>query len=64
MINPNICKAVYCEVLLVNGRKVVKYKDSILELSLSAENVKLGNRRLYLKYSICNDRYYLCNRGY
>jgi len=69
MINPNICKRVNVEIVgepvislygntyqygIYKGFKLDVYSDTI---------IKPGKRRLYLKYSIINDRYYLTKRS-
>ena len=63
MINPNICKFVVCEV--ANNLETARYRGLDLPLSLynNQRKIKPGKRRLYLKYSILSERYYLTNKG-
>lgn len=67
MINPNICKLVTVEVNKAeiskygNISQFASYKDHLIEISEYTE-IKPGKRRLYLKYSIIRDRYYLTKR--
>jgi len=65
VINPNICKLITVEVLPLQpglSTQFARYKGQVLPISDMVEH-KPGNRRLYLKYSIFNDRYYLTKRG-
>jgi hypothetical protein len=59
MINPNICKYVVVKVLPRDGvTQYALYRG--VKLPINDEETKpLGNRRMYLKFSILNDRYYL-----
>ena len=67
MLNPNINKRV--DVILntdatKNKAIYVQYKGANLPVYLNDKQViKAGKRRLYLKYSIMLDRYYLSDRG-
>jgi len=68
MINPNISKRVDVVVLkdLLKSDLYAKavYNGILLEVSLRDKEVlKAGKRRLYLKYSILCNQYYLSDRG-
>lgn len=61
MINPNICKFVY--VVVSKDRKTATYNGHVLEINDYRYPAPMpGNRRMYLKYSIMNDRYYLTSK--
>lgn len=64
MINPNIHKLV---TVSVKEPRVTRYntieqfavyRGKVLEI-ITRQPVNTGNRRLYLKYSVVNDTYYL-----
>lgn len=66
MIDPTISKLVYCTVV-EDSRKVKTGKIHgmsgplmVVERS-TGRKVKVGKRRLYLKFSILLDQYYLSN---
>lgn len=68
MLNPNICKRV---TVSVNKAEISKYgsisqfaeyQGQLIEISEYTE-IEPGKRRLYLKYSIISDRYYLTKKG-
>jgi len=62
MINPNISRFVVCQVS--SDLQTAIYKGLVLSVCLRGiRNIKPGSRRLYLKYSIVNERYYLSDRG-
>jgi hypothetical protein len=70
MINPNICKRVTVEVIerldqgfhLYSGK--AKYQGNDFKVVLrGTKAIKPGKRRLYLKFSILNDEYYLSDQG-
>jgi hypothetical protein len=67
MLNPNICKRVMVDVSKAIVSKYgsisqfAEYKGYLIEISEYTE-IEPGKRRLYLKYSIMNDRYYLTKR--
>ena len=69
MLNPNISKLVYCivgePVYSQYSKQVVaqhaEYRGVKLDISENVA-VKPGRRRLYLKYSILRDQYYLTKR--
>lgn len=75
MINPNISKMIYVEVKapeFSTYSKDVFHQVAILrdkncdprEIWISSKKpIEAGNRRLYLKYSILNDGYYLSDRA-
>ena len=61
MINPNISKFVIVEVS--ENLETATYKGFTLPLLLRGDRtVKPGRRRLWLKFSILNDRFYLTDR--
>ena len=70
MINPNICKYVTVDVVeelnKFNQPEVFGYynghKLNIVTRSYLTK-VKPGRRRLYLKYSMMSDRYYLLHKA-
>lgn len=68
MLNPNICKRVTVNVGKAEISKYgsisqfAEYNGQLIEISEYTE-IEPGNRRLYLKYSIMNNRYYLTKRG-
>lgn len=62
MINPNICKRVnvyVSETITPQDDKKIKG----LPVILWNRTLKPGKRRLYLKFSILNDGYYLSDRN-
>lgn len=62
MLNPNINKYVLVKVLPVDTAKTTIQKAIYRghEIEIMDYTVKaLGNRRMFLRYSICSDRYYL-----
>jgi len=69
MLNPSVCKMVYVNVytdgLSFMGTSIIKaiYKGMVLDIheSVRKARVKTGKRRLYLKFSIMSDSYYLTN---
>lgn len=62
MINPNICLFVYCKV--AEDLRTANYQGFDISLSLRGDRKILpGRRRLWLKYSILNESYYLTDRG-
>ena len=70
MLNPNICKYVIVNVkesrTWPSGSKeyIGEYKGYRLDVNLRRKKtLKPGNRRLYLKYSIFRNRYYLSDVG-
>lgn len=67
MINPNICKRVTVDIKETTTPKdlwtTAKYKGTSIEIHLWKRTLQPGKRRLYLKYSICNNGYYLTDRG-
>lgn len=70
MINPNICKYITVSVPsdLIQGKTDFKdnnafYKGVGLKVMLrDKQTLKAGNRKLYLKYSIMSDCYWLSDR--
>lgn len=68
MINPNICKYVTVEVTeeidRFNQKILVGYYRNVkLDINQRTDRViKTGRRKLYLKFSIMTDRYYLSDR--
>lgn len=61
MINPNICKMVY--VVVSQDRTSAMYKGQVLSINdYKFPAPKPGNRRMYLKYSTTNNRYYLTTK--
>lgn len=72
MLDPNICKRVDCfvDVAVIGVRsglmeQFATYQGVRLEILHRKPNaVKPGKRRLYLKYSIINDQYYLSDRSH
>lgn len=67
MINPNIIKLVTVEIKEVTTPNdlwsTAEYRGYELGLHLWHRTLKPGKRRLYLKYSICSNSYYLTDRG-
>lgn len=65
MINPNICKYVLVNVLPLDIKKTTIqkaiYKNTEIEI-FDFQVKPIGKRRMYLKYSIINDQYYLKSR--
>lgn len=62
MINPNISK--FVTVLVADDLETAQYKGRKLRLSLRGDRVVTpGKRRLYLKYSITFDDFYLSDRA-
>lgn len=62
MINPNICKRVLVEVSA--DQKTAVYRGVTLEINdYRAPAPKPGRRRMWLKFSIFSDKYYLTSRG-
>lgn len=62
MLNPNICKMVY--VTVSKDRTIAMYRGKILDINdYRYPAPQPGNRRMYLKYSIMNDRYYLTTKA-
>jgi hypothetical protein len=62
MINPNLVKLV--TVLVADDLKSAQYKGQTFRLVLFGERViQPGKRRLYLRYSIAFDEYYVSDRG-
>lgn len=61
MINPNIHKRVLVQVEpIVNGRQFATYQGIRLPVNELRHGFKKpGQRYMYLKFSICTDRYYL-----
>lgn len=63
MLNPNICKLVTVDVLADNAGIAV-YRGHTLDIHLrNKTSIKPGRRRLWLKYSIMRDTYYLTDRA-
>ena len=63
MLNPNICKMIYVNVYTDGRSFKAIYKDMVLDIHESGRlpRVETGKRRLYLKFSIMSDSYYLAN---
>lgn len=64
MINPNICKYVLVKVLPKEANSVFQYaiyRGHKLEI-MDRDVKPYGNRRMYLKFSIMSDSYYLRSR--
>ena len=63
MLNPNICKMIYVNVYTDRLSFKAIYKGMVLDIheSVRKPRVAAGKRRLYLKFSIMSDRYYLTN---
>lgn len=66
MINPNVCKRVTVEIKETTTprdlRATAEYAGATLEIHLRKRTLQPGKRRLYLKFSICNNGYYLTDR--
>ena len=67
MLNPNICKRVDVqidEVIETNNLwATAEYKGHTIDIVLYRRTLQPGTRRLYLKYSISNEQYYLTDRA-
>jgi hypothetical protein len=68
MINPNIYKYVLVKVEKDIAKNdlyaTAEYRGYKIDVVLrDKDTLKAGTRRLYLKYSICNDRYWLTDRA-
>lgn len=71
MIDPNICKLVTVEVKPAQVSRfgtiyqVGHYRGAVLDINYrDSKNIKRpGMRRLWLKYSILNESYYLSDRA-
>lgn len=66
MINPNISKLVYCTVAedarKVKTAEIPGVSGSLMVIERSTgRKIRTGKRRLYLKFSILLDQYYLSN---
>lgn len=62
MINPNINKLVLVEVQL--DQQTALYRGYSIEINdYRVPAPKPGHRRMYLRYSIMSDRYYLVAMG-
>lgn len=61
MLDPNITKWVYCTVS--DDCRLARYKDDVLRVNLHFKT-RSGKRRLWLKYSIIFDEYYLTDLNF